>query len=190
VLSFAWLLHFFLKLKPHILSFQLTPHFSSSTLAKLKRQSNEIFDLWFFHKSIATRPLSNTLKYFRIRGDIREYVLCYIVRSRDSPLCNIALSRLHAMQHSAEFLLKIFSIEIRLYCKGRSSSAILGEKNSALCNIERSHDSALCNLARSYDSALCCIAQSLNCIARSQLTELWLCATAFKTTIEQNCIHR
>jgi hypothetical protein len=31
-----------------------------------------------FHKSIVPRPLSNTLKYFRIRGDIREYVLCYI----------------------------------------------------------------------------------------------------------------
>jgi hypothetical protein len=65
------------------------------------------------------------------------------------------------MQHSAEFLLKIFSIEIRLDCIARISSAILGGKNSALCNIARSHD-----------SALCCMAQSQNCIERSQLTEL------------------
>jgi hypothetical protein len=97
----------------------------------------------FFHKSIVPRPLHNTLKYFqilfRIRGDIREHVLCYIARSHDSPLCcmarshdsplcNIALSRICAKQHSAEFLLKIFSIEIRLDCIARSSSVILGEK--------------------------------------------------------------
>jgi hypothetical protein len=46
----------------------------------LKRQPHEIFDLWFFHKSIVPRPLHNTLKYFRILfripGDICEYVLC------------------------------------------------------------------------------------------------------------------
>jgi hypothetical protein len=84
--------------------------------------------------------------------------LCCIARSHDSPwLCNIALSRLRAMQHNAESLLKIFSIEIRLDCIARSSSAILGEKNSALC-----------------------------CIARSQLTERWLCATAFKATSSKN----
>jgi hypothetical protein len=87
--------------------------------------------------------------------------LCCIARSHDSPQCNIALSRLRPMQHSAEFSLIIFSIEIRLDCIARSSSAILVEKNSALCN-----------LARSHDSALCCIAWSQNCIAWSQLTEL------------------
>jgi hypothetical protein len=38
------------------------------------------------------------------------------------------LSRLRAMQHSEEFLLKIFSIEIRLDCIARSLLAILGEK--------------------------------------------------------------
>jgi hypothetical protein len=41
----------------------------------LKRQYPEIFDLCFFHKSTAPRPLINTLKYFRIlfriRGAIR-----------------------------------------------------------------------------------------------------------------------
>jgi hypothetical protein len=69
---------------------------------------------------------------FQIRGDIREYVLCYIARSHDSLLCciershdsllcNIVLSQLHAMQHSVEFSLKIFSIEIRLDCIARSS---------------------------------------------------------------------
>jgi hypothetical protein len=40
----------------------------------LKRQSQEIFDFWFFHKSTAPR-LINTLKYsripLRIRGDTR-----------------------------------------------------------------------------------------------------------------------
>jgi hypothetical protein len=85
----------------------------------LKKKSHQIFDLWFFHKSIVPRPLSNTLKYFRIlfriRGDIREYMLCYIARSHDSPpcciarshdspLCNIALSRLRAMQHMLQSL--------------------------------------------------------------------------------------
>jgi hypothetical protein len=87
-------------------------------LPMLKKQSHEIFGLCFFHKSIVPRPLSDTLKCFqillRIRGDIREYVLCYIAWSHDSPLRNIALSRLRAKQHSAECLLKIFSIEIRL----------------------------------------------------------------------------
>jgi hypothetical protein len=129
--------------------------------------SRDFRPLVFFHKSIVPRPLSNTLKYFRIlcwiRGDIRDYVLRYIVRSHDYPLCNIALSRLRAMQPSGEFLLKIFAIEIRLDCIARGSSAILVEKNSALCNLARSQ----------------------NCIARSQLTELWLCATAFKATIKQ-----
>jgi hypothetical protein len=109
-----------------------------------------------------------------------------IARSHDSSQYNIALSRLRAMQHSMEFLLKIFSIEIMLEFIARISSAILGEKNSTLCNIARSHDSAPCNLARSHDSALCCIARSQNCIAQNQLTELWLCATAFKSTIKQN----
>jgi hypothetical protein len=33
-----------------------------------------------------------------------------------------------AMQHSVEFLLKIFSIENRLDCIAQSSLAILGEK--------------------------------------------------------------
>jgi hypothetical protein len=51
----------------------------------LKRQLHEIFDLLYFQKSIVPRPLSYTRKYirilFRIRGDIREYVLCYIVQS-------------------------------------------------------------------------------------------------------------
>jgi hypothetical protein len=64
------------------------------------------------------------------------------------------------MLHSVEFLLKIFCIEIRLDCIARSLSAIPGEKNSALCNIARSHD-----------SALCCIARSQNSIVQSQLTE-------------------
>jgi hypothetical protein len=45
----------------------------------LKRQSHEIFDLHFFHKSMAPRALINTLKYFRIlfrfRGENRDYVL-------------------------------------------------------------------------------------------------------------------
>jgi hypothetical protein len=73
--------------------------------------SRDFRPLNFFQKSIAPRPLSNTLKYFRILfRDIRDYVLCYISQSHDSPLCCIALSRLRAMQHSAEFLLKIFSI--------------------------------------------------------------------------------
>jgi hypothetical protein len=56
-------------------------------LKLLKRQSHEIFASGFFHKSIVPRPLSNVLKYFqilfRIRGDIREYVLCYIARSHN-----------------------------------------------------------------------------------------------------------
>jgi hypothetical protein len=43
----------------------------------------------------------------------------------------------------------------------------------------------LCYVARRYDSPLCCIVRSQNCIARSQLTELWLCATAVKATIKQ-----
>jgi hypothetical protein len=38
----------------------------------LKRPSHEIFDLWFFHKSTAPRPLVNTLKYFRIPFRIRR----------------------------------------------------------------------------------------------------------------------
>jgi hypothetical protein len=37
----------------------------------LKRQSHEISDLWFFHKSITPRPLINSLKYFRILFRIR-----------------------------------------------------------------------------------------------------------------------
>jgi hypothetical protein len=45
------------------------------------------------------------------------------------------------MQHSAEFLLHIFSIEIRLDFIARSSAEILVEKNSALCIIAWSHDS-------------------------------------------------
>jgi hypothetical protein len=59
----------------------------------LKRQSQEIFDFWFFHKLTVPKPMSKTLKYFRIlfriRGDISEYVLCYIACSHDSPLCCI-----------------------------------------------------------------------------------------------------
>jgi hypothetical protein len=49
------------------------------TVCGLKRQSHEIFDLHFFHKSMAPRALINTLKYFRIlfrfRGENRHYVL-------------------------------------------------------------------------------------------------------------------
>jgi hypothetical protein len=44
-----------------------------------ERQSHEIFDLHFFHKSIAPRALINTLKYFRIlfrfRAEISEFIL-------------------------------------------------------------------------------------------------------------------
>jgi hypothetical protein len=149
----------------------------------IKETVSQGFDLWFFHKSIVPRPLSNTLKYFQILfwicGDICEYVICCIAWSHDSPLRNIALSRLHAIQHRTKFLLKIFSIEIRLDCIVQSLSVILGEKKPWLCN-----------LAWSHDSTLYCIAQSQNCIAQSQLTELWLCATTFKATIKQKFIHR
>jgi hypothetical protein len=66
------------------------------TFSYLKRQSHEIFDLHFFHKSMAPRALINTLKYFRIlfrfRAEISEFILTCIARSRDSALCNIARS--------------------------------------------------------------------------------------------------
>jgi hypothetical protein len=88
----------------------------------------------FFHKSIVPRPFSNTLKYFRIlpriRGDIREYVLCCRARSHESPLCCIARS--HDSPLCAECLFKIFSIRIRLDCIARSSSAILKKKLRAM----------------------------------------------------------
>jgi hypothetical protein len=52
---------------------------SEKDLGDLKRQSHEIFDLHFFHKSMAPRALINTLKYFQIlfrfRGENRDYVL-------------------------------------------------------------------------------------------------------------------
>jgi hypothetical protein len=54
-----------------------------------------------------------------------DFPLCCIAQSHDAPLCNIVLRRLCVMHHSGEFLLKIFSIEIRLDCIARSSSAIL-----------------------------------------------------------------
>jgi hypothetical protein len=45
-----------------------------------RRQSHEIFDLHFFHKSMAPRVLINTLKYFlilfRFRAEINEIILC------------------------------------------------------------------------------------------------------------------
>jgi hypothetical protein len=48
-------------------------------IPSLKRKSHEIFDLHFFHKSMAPRALINTLKYFRnlfrFRGENRDYVL-------------------------------------------------------------------------------------------------------------------
>jgi hypothetical protein len=62
----------------------------------LKRQSHEIFDLHFFHKSMAPRALINTLKYFlilfRFRAEISEFILTCIAQSHDSALCNIARS--------------------------------------------------------------------------------------------------
>jgi hypothetical protein len=62
----------------------------------LKRQSHEIFDLHFFHKSMAPMALINTLKYFlilfRFRAEINEFILTCIALSRDSALCNIARS--------------------------------------------------------------------------------------------------
>jgi hypothetical protein len=94
--------------------------------------------------------------------------MSYATESWLPAMLHSAESWLPAMQHRGEFLLKIFSIEIRLDCRARSSSAILREKNSALCNITRSQ----------------------NIIAQSQLTELRLCPTAFKATIKQKCIHR
>jgi hypothetical protein len=52
----------------------------------LKRQSHEIFDLCFLHTSTVPRPPINTLKYFRIlfriRGNIREYVLQHSAESK------------------------------------------------------------------------------------------------------------
>jgi hypothetical protein len=66
----------------------------------------------------------------------------------------------------------------------QSHDTILGQKNSALCNIALSHDSAICNIALSHDSAICNIAPShdftlcnivpsndsaLCCIARSHV---------------------
>jgi hypothetical protein len=52
----------------------------------LKRQSHDIFDLHFFHKSMAPRALINTLKYFQIlfrfRAEISEIILTCIARSR------------------------------------------------------------------------------------------------------------
>jgi hypothetical protein len=32
----------------------------------LKRQCHEIFDLWFFHKTIQSRSLIHAIKYLRI----------------------------------------------------------------------------------------------------------------------------
>jgi hypothetical protein len=46
---------------------------------RLKGPCHEIFDLFIFHQSTPPRPLIHALKYFRIpfriRGDIREYIL-------------------------------------------------------------------------------------------------------------------
>jgi hypothetical protein len=65
-------------------------------LRSFKRQYHEIFDLHFFHKSIAPRALINTLKYFlilfRFRAEISKFILACIARSRDSALRNIARS--------------------------------------------------------------------------------------------------
>jgi hypothetical protein len=52
----------------------------------IKRQYHEIFDLHFFHQSIAPMALINTLKYlfkilFRFRAEISDLILTCIVRS-------------------------------------------------------------------------------------------------------------
>jgi hypothetical protein len=58
----------------------------------LKRQSHEIFDLQFFHKSMAPRALINTLKYFRILLRIRGASRLWSVENFNSALCCIAWS--------------------------------------------------------------------------------------------------
>jgi hypothetical protein len=72
---------------------------------------------------IFSNSVPNLRRYSRLCA-----MLCCLARSHDSPLCNNALSRLRAMQHSAEFLLKIFSIEIMLYCIARSRRQFLERK--------------------------------------------------------------
>jgi hypothetical protein len=70
-----------------------------STFAALTFKETVSRDFRLFHKSSGPRPLVNTLKYFRILGDIRPQ--------------NVE-NRLRAMQHSAEsqnFRIKVQSKE-------------------------------------------------------------------------------
>jgi hypothetical protein len=92
--------------------------------------SRDFRPLGFFINQLSLGLWVTALKYFRIlyliRGDIREYVLCYIARSHDSPLCNIALSRLRAMQHSAES--KLHSAESKLHSAESVYKATIKQK--------------------------------------------------------------
>jgi hypothetical protein len=82
--------YYLLVLREKVAGFGFSP--IVHLIIHLKRQYHEIFDLWFFHKSTAPRPLINTLTYFRILFRIRG-----AIRLLKGPKI-----RLRAMQHSAE----------------------------------------------------------------------------------------
>jgi hypothetical protein len=68
----------------------------------LKRQSYEIFDLWFFHKSTTPKSLINTLKYFWILFRIRGASRHSSVTKFNSALYNIARSQIFSI-YSTKF---------------------------------------------------------------------------------------
>jgi hypothetical protein len=97
IVNHSWYCPYFHKILVHPISKQKLKFrkiYMMSLCSLLKRQYHEIFNLHFFHKSIAPRALINTLKYllilFRFRAEISEFM-----HSVESWLC--------AMQHSAEF---------------------------------------------------------------------------------------
>jgi hypothetical protein len=85
--------------------------YHNNNLGTLKGQCHEIFDSPFFRQSITPRPQIDTLKYFRIRRDIRMHVKfdpaqCRIARDQKilqgSPAFEFLFCRLYVTKFAFE----------------------------------------------------------------------------------------